>query len=146
MKRIFTLVILITLLMTFSACSPDVNGTNYCKANISSVCDTYEESGEYTYDDLMDSYYQGWNEACDEVFRDYKELYFSENQYSYYDYKDNAHGEPDIDETYEDSEYPYIESDISKAYNQGREYALDTIFLDTEVLSHGEECYYRGDY
>ena len=146
MKRIFPLVILIALLVIFSACSTNATDTNNDEASVSSESYVSEETGEYTYDDLIDSYYQGWNDACDEVFWDYTELYYDDYQYSYYDYIDNADGEPDIYETYEGTDYPYIESDISDAYNQGREYALDTMFSDTEVLCYGEDRYYRGDY
>lgn len=117
-----------------------------CSNDVYNERPSVEETGDITYSELESSYTDGWNEACEEVFSDYSELYYDGYQYSFDDFYDYVDGSPSIYESYPDTDYPYVAADEDEAYYQGREAALDTIFWDTDVLCYGEDRYYRSDY
>ena len=144
MRRKWCTVLLIAILLIMTGCATNAIDTS------ASDGQTYDESaretGDYTYDDVISSYNEGWDEASEEVFMNHDDLYYDDYQYSIDDYEGCAYGEPYIDESYPDTEYPYTDENIEDAHDQGREAALDEIFCDTDVLCYGEERYYRDDY
>nr|WP_315021888.1 hypothetical protein [uncultured Aminipila sp.] len=136
MKKIILIIILINIFSLYGCNSPP-SESDYYKNTEEVNENTYEKTGEYTYDDIYDAYCDGWNEACEEVFCDYDELYYDDYMYCLEDYYDFVDGEPWLDESYSDTELPYIESDYEEAYLQGRESALETIFCDTRCFVLG---------
>lgn len=71
-------------------------------------CSSPPKTGDTTYEEIVEAYNYGWNNACSEVFSDYDELYYGGDSYNYYDYIDQYDYPDSIDPTYPDTEYPYL--------------------------------------
>lgn len=145
------LVILVILPLVFTGCTRDsvssnLNRQEYKEESTNGFFSVHEETGDLSYSDIEDAYVNGWNDACDEVFWYRDDLYYDGYQYSYYDFYDYVDGSPYVEESYPDTDYPYLYGDEEISYRQGREAALDTIFWYTDVLCYGEERYYKSDY
>lgn len=136
-------IILAIVMLLLSGCS---TGSNYYGDYEESENQVIEEDYIYTEDDLEDSYAEGWNAMCEEVFSSYEILYYNDVAYSLDDYYDSFNT-PNFNDILgsADGEY-YSYDNLLEAYDQGKQEALDSIFIDTDVLCYGEERFYKYDY
>ncbi len=141
MKKNIIIIAIIMLMLT--GCS---TGSNYYGDYSENEIEIVEEEYIYTLEDIEEKYAEGWNNLCEEVFSSYDVLYYSDVAYRLDDYY-NTFDTPILIDIVgsADGEF-YNDDNLQEAYDIGKQEALDSIFIDTDVLCYGEERFYKDDY
>jgi len=145
MKSVLSLIIICAAL-SFMICGCDGGRPLYDDEYIDEYEEYEEETGRFTYDDLVKEYQDGWDSACVSVFLDSDILEHDGEYIEYSDFAYNYLGEPEIKERFPNTEYPYEYQDLDEAWDQGHYNALNEIFWYHDTYYWDNEEYNRWDF